>query len=47
MPRCYDYKVKVNFESSAHGQRKYLSDKEILEETINLMRAYLSGVKKI
>ena len=46
MPRCYDYKVKVNFESSAHGQRKYLTDKEILEETINLMRSYLSGVKK-
>ena len=46
MPRTFDYKVKVNFETSAHGQPKYRTDKEILEDTIDLMRAYFSGVKK-
>ena len=46
MPRCYDYKVKVNFEVSAHGETKRLTDKEIKEQVVDILKDHLKRTKK-
>lgn len=46
MTKNYDYKVILNLETSAHGQRRYKTDKEIFEETLDLIRYYLKDKKK-